>query len=256
MSQIDNPGLAAFVAQIHPELILAQVRILRLPQGFELRHVADLARATSDLRLLQIPELRAWAQTSAQGTFRPLKSAPTLRPGWYSRASGPEDLDLALNRLYPGAVADWHAARSRPVPVTHYREFTARQTGMYRLTQQLDDNQAARVARVVCHRRFCLKHRLWLVGDLAPEPASDSDKSIIPCLEPCPVLLEFAKKAAGWGQEEAVTLHLSSGEIASFRHLLQAALDSPLNSDLREADFDEPINPRRLQWILDQNCFS
>src|SRR5512139_2317141 len=145
MSQLNHPALAAFVAEVNPELTMAQVRILRLPDGFELRHVADVDAPVSELRPVALGELRALARVTCQGNFRPLKSAPTLQAGWWSRVASPAELDAALNHLYPGAVADWHAARANPPPVTHYREMAGRQTGMYRIAQRLDDAQAARV---------------------------------------------------------------------------------------------------------------
>ncbi len=103
------------------------------------------------------------------------------------------ELEAALQHLYPGAITDWFAAQAQPAPVTHYREFTDRQTGMYRVTTMLSDEQAAVMARACCHRRFCLKRRLWTVGSLGPE--ASGEKSLIPCLEPCAILLEFARKA-------------------------------------------------------------
>jgi hypothetical protein len=96
--------------------------------------------------------------------------------------------------LYPGAVADWFATQAAQPPVTSYREFTSRQTGMYRITTHLDDAAVAAVIHACCHKDFCLKRRLWTVEGAAPD-AADA-KSLIPCLEPCAILLEAARKAA------------------------------------------------------------
>ena len=112
-------------------------------------------------------------------------------------------MEQALNQLYPGAIADWYAAQTQPVPVTNYREFTERQTGMYRIATLLDDQQAAAVIRAGCHRRCCLKRRHWLVAGLEPDPAAE--KSLIPCLEPCAVLLELARQAVRLEQERLRT---------------------------------------------------
>src|ERR1041385_2767133 len=125
-----NPALETYAAEIGPELVLAQVLICRVASGFELRHVLDRSVAENELKLVAIPELRALAQFTATGAFRPLKSAPNLQRGWRTRVANSNELGVALEHLYPNSVADWFAARQTVPPVTNYREFTNRQTGM------------------------------------------------------------------------------------------------------------------------------
>ncbi len=243
MAAFENWALNAFVAQLGAERVFAQVLLRRDGAGFILRHVEDAQVPESDLRLMTIEELRDWAQTTVDGAFRPLKSAPNLRRGWHARASDVAALGTALDRLYPGALADWFAARATEPPVTNYREFTARQTGMYRITTFPDDARAAQIARACCDRRFCLKRRLWSVPSLAMD--AESDKSLIPCLEPCAVLLEFARKTVRLEQE---------GELPAFiapetaRRLEERLAQPPAVP--READFDSPDNPRRLALLV------
>ena len=146
------------LAQIGEELVLAQVVIRRAGSSFELRHVADCDRPVASLRESSLSDLRALAQFTSGGAFRPLKSAPNLARGWRFIARDQTELEAALNRLYPGAVADWSAAQSPQPPVTHYREFTGRQTGMYRITTMLGDTQAARATRA---RTGCRSRRRW-----------------------------------------------------------------------------------------------
>jgi hypothetical protein len=125
-----NPALRAFLDSIDEEVTFGQARIRRIPNGFELRHVND---TWAGVRPMKPTELRATAQFTASGAFRPLKSAPTLRQGWRVLLPNEEALGRALDDLYPGAVADWFAAQAKPPPVTSYRAFTERQTGMYRI---------------------------------------------------------------------------------------------------------------------------
>ena len=244
-----NPALQAFVAQFGEELVLAQVLIQRPGAGFALRHVADRDAEPESLRPLPLDEARALAQTTVAGAFRPLRSAPTLRAGWRLLATGEAALGRALEQLYPGAVADWFAAQAPRPPVTDYREFTGRQSGMYRITTMLTDTQAALVTRACCHSTQCLKRRLWTVPGLAPDVAVE--KSLIPCLEPCAVLLEFARKAMRIEQDERVPLSLAGAEIES----LQAALEFTLAhapAGERTADVAQPDNPRRLRLLLEK----
>src|SRR5262245_28581068 len=244
-----NPALEKFAASIGEELAVAQVLIRRLPRGFELRHEADRALAARSLRPVALSELRALAQSTATGAFRPLKSAPTLVSGWTATAENPEQLELALNQLYPGFIADWFAAQSASPPITHYREFTERQTGMYRITTMLTDEQAAQVICACCHSRFCLKQRLWTISGLDADPAET--KSIIPCLEPCAILLEFARKGARLEQEEKATVALTPSEMETLRAALEQTVTAT-SPDNREADFNSPTNPRRAQLLLEK----
>jgi hypothetical protein len=249
VTAVANPALKAFIAQLGDELLFAQVVIRRAERGYELCHEADRQRAPNELRLTPVSELRALALHTAAGAFRPLKSAPNLRAGWRVAAQNDEELEAVFHQLYPSAIADWFAAQQQPAPVTHYREFTNRQTGMYRVTTMLTDEQAAQVTRACCHRRICLKRRLWTVGQLPPDAASE--KSLIPCLEPCAILLEFARKALRLEQENETPPTTSPGSLEALEAAMETALKAP-GSDQREADFNSPNNPRRLQLAIEK----
>lgn len=249
MAPATNPAVEAFIARIGSELVLGQVSIRRAGTNYELRHIADRDAPSEKLSSVRPGDLRALAQFTADGSFRPLKSAPDLQTGWRSTAHGAEELELALNGLYPGAIADWYAAQAPSPPVTHFREFASRQTGMYRVTTMLTDAQVARVARSCCHESVCSKRRLWTVEGLAPD--RPDEKSLISCLEPCALLLEFARKAMRLEQEDKLKIELSFSELAAVRAALEAALAHE-DSDERPADFDSPNNPRRLRLILEK----
>jgi hypothetical protein len=231
-----NPALEQFITLIGSELTLAQVLISRAETGFELRHVADRARGRELLKPVPLPGLRELALFNECGAFRPLRSAPDLQSGWRTEIKNVSDLGLALNRLYPGAIADWYALR-KGAPVTDYREFTGRQSGMYRVTQLLSDEQAGAAIRACCHRQFCLKQRFWTVKGLDRDRAEC--KSLIPCLEPCAVMLEFARTAIRIEQAEEVDCQ-------------PAALTLRADPRVRVADFSAPENPRRIQLLLEK----
>jgi len=244
-----NPAVAAFVSKIENEFVFAQIFIRRVENKFELRHVENKNDLATSLRLLELNQLRQLAQFTASGAFRPLKSAPSLQTGWRINLANETELDFALNQLYPGAVADWFAAQKENPPLTNYREFTARQTGMYRITTKLDDAPAAPMIRACCHKSFCLKRRWWTVENLAPDSAAE--KSLIPCLEPCAILLEFARKVTRLAQEEATQAPLSNSQIATVCAAAEAQWKSP-DSTIRESDFDAANNPRRLRFLLEK----
>ena len=245
----NHPALQAFVAQVGRELVFAQALIRRVEPGYELRHVADRDRAAETLRELRPNELRELARFTAGGAFRPLKAAPNLPAGWWLRAKDDAALETALSELYPGSIADWFAVQSSNPPVTNYREFSNRQTGMYRVTTMLDDAQAARVALACCHKHCCLKRRIWTANGLTAE--SVEEKSLIPCLEPCAILLEFARNAVRVEQEKKLRLELSPNEAVTLAVALRTALAHP-DPTLREADFNAPGNPRRIRLLLEK----
>ena len=207
-TDIPNPALKSFVAQIRDQLTLAQVIIHRAGAGYELRHVNDSAASAGELKLTTLTDVRALAQLTESGEFRPLKSAPTLRRGWRINAASDHDLEAVLSRIYPGAIADWFAAQSSEAAVSHYREYTERQTGMYRITTKLDDSQGADVIRVVCDVKSCLKRRLWSVAGIEPDAASA--KSLIPCFEPCAILMESARRTVRAAQQESAANKLAA----------------------------------------------
>lgn len=248
MDSFQNPALENFLASFQSELVLAQVLIRRVGNEFELRHVDDRESDSENLRPVRENELRKLAQSTANGAFRPLKSAPNLQTGWRFSTRDEAQLEFALNTLYPGAIADWFAVKFSKATPTNYREFTDRQTGMYRITAMLTDAQAAPMIRACCHKKFCLKQRLWSVDGL--ETDSFTDKSLVPCLEPCAVLLEFARKAMRLEQQSERSAELHSAENVSRGQNAEAG------GEIREADFENPQNPRRLQLLREKEKVS
>ena len=190
-AKIDNPWLEFFINARWDEVVIAQVLVKRTPGGFELRHARDEKTDVGELKAVRPSDARKIANFNSAGEYRPLKSTPDLPGGWMLRANSAEELEEALNHFYPNALADRFALNQKPPPITGYREFTARQTGMYRITTFLEDRDLARVIENLCATK-CLKQRLWTSGEI-PTDAPDK-KSAIPCLEPCAILLENARK--------------------------------------------------------------
>ena len=111
MTAFENPALKTFVAEIKTDMVLAQVLVRRLEKQFELRHVQDRECDSGNLRRVGENEIRALAQFTATGAFRPLKSAPNLQTGWRLMAADEATLEFALGQIYPGAMSDWFAVR-------------------------------------------------------------------------------------------------------------------------------------------------
>lgn len=210
-AEFRNPALEWFVQQFADDVLVAQVSVRREGSSFELRHVDDRDTPAEKLQL-EIPEgARAIAQWTQEGAFRPLKSAPNLRRGWRIRAESERELQTALDRLYPGFIADLFATQTGSPHVTHYREFTNRQTGMYRITTFLSDSDAGTMISKCCSAHYCLKQRLWTVEGLPVDAAGS--KSVIPCLEPCAVLLEYARKVVRTSQRDGVPTPMAVAQV-------------------------------------------
>jgi hypothetical protein len=234
-----TPALRAWLAELGARNALAQVLVRREGDGFELRHVADASRPAEELRLVPSSALRSLAQTTAQGLFRPLRAAPNLQRGWRVVTGSASDLEAALNALYPGALADWFAFRSASATATEFGAFVARQTGRFASVGQLSEAQAARLTRACCDGSVCLKRRLWAVGQARPDEATE--KSSIPCFEPCAVWLEFATQ---------VTNFLTSTPPAAEASRSADGSNASPGDDVpvADADFSDPRNPRRRLW--------
>jgi hypothetical protein len=241
----------ALLVKVGPEFTWGEVLAQKSGEKFIVRHMADRQLAVEDLEEVPISSLRALATYTARGSFRPLKSAPNLRRGWRTESKNTAELETALNHLYPGSIADWFVAGTPHPSITTYREFTRRQSGMYRITQMLDDAQAALVLRACCHPRLCLKQRLWSVSAVQSEKF---DPARIPCLEPCAILLEFARKAMRIEQEEKKNVQLSSSEAATIGAALKILMEHP-EFLAREGDTNSSLNPRRVQLLLEKKLF-
>src|SRR5262245_11959124 len=129
VQSVRNPPLDHLFATMGSEMVWAEVLIRRATFGFELRHVADRERPLRQLRSLPVSALRELGQFTAEGAFRPLKSAPTLRHGWRCPIGRGEELDEALRNLYPGALPDWWCVENGRAEPAQFRAVAARQSG-------------------------------------------------------------------------------------------------------------------------------
>lgn len=222
-----------------------------------LYHVRDGSADWESLQSLTVAELREWGDRTKDGGFRALRSAPNLRRGWRCEVSGLASLEDALNRLYPGSVADWWAwEKNGAAATTGFREFVGRQTGMYRAAQGLSQQGAEDMVLACCGWAFCTKWRAWTVDSLGPWGTMHSLR--IPCLEPCAVALEFARQAAKLesGPQVTVTLTIPEAEAKYLGRLMKdmspnfADVRYERYVDLHEGDLGNPGNPRRIELLL------
>jgi sirohydrochlorin cobaltochelatase len=83
---------------------------------------------------------------------------------------------------------------------TPLRELLGRQTGMYRFTNTISDEQAVEMVRKTCAAKNCQRRILWPLTPGNEFPADESKKQTgaIPlmCIEACPHIVSAARKIA------------------------------------------------------------
>ncbi|MDP8951385.1 MAG: hypothetical protein M3N18_03940 [Actinomycetota bacterium] len=228
-----------------------QVLVRPLPAGgYEMRHVAD--RDAEGLEAYEDPRaVRKLARLTESGEHRPLKSSPNLRRGWVLRVADAAGLNVAMNYLYPAGVAHWHLYREGKLAFTTYRQNAARQSGIYKRVQRLSDEGVQDAARACCEDAVCLKKTLWDVDETTPLEM-DRGEGEIPCPEPCSVFVSFARRVRLFEREkkrEPSEANFSTSEKEDLAALLEAAAGGAAGIKYaREAEFEEPLNERRLRY--------
>jgi hypothetical protein len=104
-------------------------------------------------------------------------------------------------------------------------------------------------ARACCEDAVCLKKTLWNVDDETPL-AMERGEGEIPCPEPCSVFVSFARRVRLFEREEQRDLDaagLSPSEKVDLVALIEAAATGEVRF-AREAEFDEPLNERRMRY--------
>ena len=191
---------------------VGEVAIGRAEVGFELCHREDVARA--DLRLsCGANAAREIANYDDAGNFRPLKTAPNLRRGWKLCVGDLGELRRALDYFYPAMLGVWCShtrGELAPVPL---RTTLGRQTGMYRVTQKLTDDQAQELIGGFCRTDGgCLKHILWPIAPELPIRTLPAEKlrapaafSALPllCHEACNLLVAQARTVVKKSEQAA-----------------------------------------------------
>ena len=140
-----------------------EVLVQPLPDGrFQLCHRDDAGSAGATENFRSAADALEIARLDDEGTFRPLKTAPTLRHGWKLELAGEEDVRQALDFFYPGRLAVLAALNANRVETTPLRETLGRQTGMYRVAANISDEQLDCLIADFCRSdRGCLRTILW-----------------------------------------------------------------------------------------------
>jgi sirohydrochlorin cobaltochelatase len=170
--------------------------------GFELCHRADFGR--DDLaESADANAVREIVNYDDAGNFRPLKTAPNLRRGWKLRVADVAELRRALDYFYPAMLGVWCSHTRGELAPMPLRETLGRQSGMYRVTQKITDEQAQTMIGAFCRSDGgCLKHILWPLAPDLPISTLPAEKLRAPaagvalpllCHEACNLLVARAR---------------------------------------------------------------
>jgi len=242
-------AFAAWVDKATDGRVFGQVLIRRDAEGgYSLRHRDDAGTVELDVHQ-ELREAREISKLTERGEYRPLKSSPNLRRGWELRVKDASGLAVTMSYLYPAAQVHWYLYREGRLEVTSYRENAARQSGIYKRIQRLSDEGVQNAARACCEDAVCLKKTLWDVDEETPL-AMDRGDGEIPCPEPCSVFVSFARQVRLFGREDRRDLDqigLSPSEKEDLAALVETASAGNVEY-AREAEFEEPLNERRLRY--------
>lgn len=143
---------------------IGQIAVARVGDSWELRHIED---GVGELKThTRWQDARTLANTTDSGVFRPIKTTRDLRHGWRLVLSNVENLCRALDYFYPAMLGLWNADARGELIITDFRDTLARQTGMYRVTQKITDDQAQALIGRQCST--CQKTMLWSIDPAQP----------------------------------------------------------------------------------------
>jgi hypothetical protein len=237
--------------------VFLQLRLTREAEGYAIRHVDDRELLADALARDSDPfAARLIAQTTAAGEHRPLKTAPNLRRGWLLERLDAHALWIALDYLYPACATHWQAARQDTLEVTPWHDAAARQSGMYASVRLLPEEAAARAVRACCADTVCLRRVEWpLASGQHPVPADAGEPegdARVPCPEACSLFVSLARQLLQVEREPRAAVtglgQLGPGEIEQLRLLALAAAEGS-QAGVREGEFENPLNLRRLRYL-------
>ncbi|WP_266079789.1 DR2241 family protein [Haladaptatus caseinilyticus] len=180
---------------------------VRLTEGFEreytVRHIEDRDEDASALHTPDDPSaIRDLSRSTDDGTYRPLRTAPTLPTGWSFETNDPDDLYRVVEWVYPATVANWNEERSGNLDVTHFEETADRQTGIYAEIGALDGDALENAVVACCADSVCCKRREWDATD-AEDIAVPRGDGEFPCREPCSLFVAAAREFLAVEREDA-----------------------------------------------------
>ncbi|SEV91157.1 DR2241 family protein [Halobacterium jilantaiense] len=214
---------------------------------YEVRHEDDVGENVD--AYTDPLDARELVKHDDDGRYRPLSTAPSLPHGWAFVDLDGRDLVETVEYIYPATVANWHREREGDLDVDHWEDAAGRQTGIYGIVSELDDEALEWAAEACCVDSQCLKRREWDEnGDEELDvPRGDGE---FPCREPCSLFVAAARKFTTLEREESreYTFELTPEEKEQVEDIIDAVADGRTD-DIREADVYEGANRYRARFL-------
>ena len=186
---------------------IGEVMIRAETGGWCLFHQQDEAAAGTGSLTRHAPGAAAdLARNDASGAFRPLKTAPSLKTGWELFLTDATTLHEVLDTFYPAALGNWCRYADGRIPPLSLKEMLGRQTGMYRITGLLREDEAQGLVARTCHDGLCRRKILWNWDATIPwhslpvekttcSPEAATAFPVLPllCTDACPLLIGPAR---------------------------------------------------------------
>lgn len=173
-----------------------EIFVEHLPDAsFRARHRDDRETLEGLEELDSVRALREMAKWDADGEYRPLKTAPTLKSGWITTCDDPIEFLKRLDAIYPAVFATWVAYERGDHHPTPLRDTLDRQTGMYRFAGSITDQMANQIMRETC-ARGCLRTIAWPIDNSCPVSRLKRPARDIPviCTEACTFAVSEARR--------------------------------------------------------------
>ena len=217
---------------------------------YEIRHRDDREQQPDTLEPIDdVLELDDLARLDDHGRYRPLRTAPSLRSGWYLTTDSGRALMAAIETLYPATISNWSLEQQAALDVCHWTTTAARQSGMYAVVDDLPIEVLSRGVQACCTDETCLKRRRWEYDEDTPIQVPSGDQPM-PCREPCSLFIAAARE---WTKEADAPPGPETGELASIHHeQIKAVLDAVAEhgiSEIRDGAVEHPANRYRVRYL-------
>ena len=138
--------------------------------------------------------VRELVSQDSAGRYRPLAGALSLPPRWRVQCQTRSELVTIVDAVYPLAPAHIEQWREGSLRIVSLADVLSRQTARYAVSNDLRPAGRTAAAESLCGR--CVKQPVW--SHPSDAPPADAPVQVIPCPEPCSVLVSLCREAALW----------------------------------------------------------
>ena len=220
---------------------------------YDVRHVDDSDAAADALTTHTDPfDARDIGTVDADGRYRPLRTAPSLKQGWIFPDLTAAEVYEAVEAFYPATIVNWYREGRDELDIDHWRDEQDRQSGIYNLITVLPDEAVDWAAAACCDDSQCLKRREWQLSEDEPLDADGGD-GVFPCRGPCSMVVAAGREWAKLERQKTQTyeFELTPSEKEQLEAVIDAVADDEID-EIREADVGDGANRYRVRYLREK----